>query len=118
MIFVHRNVPIILIFQDLNFLIGPKLYEANWMELQNNGYLARVQCAEVYLIHTIISSSISGRLRTTMDFLSRKNISGPVGLSQLPRDLLDCEFSQLITFFSCPGGVADNEALCQICSKT
>lgn len=34
--------------QDLNFLIGPKLYEANWMELQNNGYLARVQCAEVW----------------------------------------------------------------------
>ena len=32
---------------DLNFLIGPKLYEANWMELQNNGYIARVQCAEV-----------------------------------------------------------------------
>lgn len=34
--------------QDLNFLIGPKLYEANWMELQNNGFLARVQCAEVW----------------------------------------------------------------------
>jgi len=34
--------------QDLNFLIGPKLYEANWMELQNSGYLARVQCAEVW----------------------------------------------------------------------
>ena len=33
---------------DLNFLIGPKLYEANWMELWNNGYLARVQCAEVW----------------------------------------------------------------------
>lgn len=32
---------------DLNFLIGPKLYEANWMELQNSGYIARVQCAEV-----------------------------------------------------------------------
>lgn len=32
---------------DLNFLIGPKLYEANWMELQNLGYIARVQCAEV-----------------------------------------------------------------------
>ena len=28
---------------DLNFLIGPKLYEANWMELWSNGYLARVQ---------------------------------------------------------------------------
>lgn len=34
--------------QDLNFLIGPKLYEANWMELQNKGFLARVQCAEVW----------------------------------------------------------------------
>ncbi|XP_030846331.1 general transcription and DNA repair factor IIH helicase subunit XPB [Strongylocentrotus purpuratus] len=33
---------------DLNFLIGPKLYEANWMELQNKGFIARVQCAEVW----------------------------------------------------------------------
>ncbi|CAL1270571.1 unnamed protein product [Larinioides sclopetarius] len=34
--------------QDLNFLIGPKLYEANWLELQNGGYIAKVQCAEVW----------------------------------------------------------------------
>ncbi|XP_045766896.1 general transcription and DNA repair factor IIH helicase subunit XPB [Maniola jurtina] len=33
---------------DLNFLIGPKLYEANWLELQAQGYIARVQCAEVW----------------------------------------------------------------------
>ncbi|KAI1308682.1 General transcription and DNA repair factor IIH helicase subunit XPB [Halotydeus destructor] len=33
---------------DLNFLIGPKLYEANWLELQNGGYIAKVQCAEVW----------------------------------------------------------------------
>ena len=32
---------------DLNFLIGPKLYEANWLELQNRGFIAKVQCAEV-----------------------------------------------------------------------
>ncbi len=32
---------------DLNFLIGPKLYEANWLELQKGGYIAKVQCAEV-----------------------------------------------------------------------
>ena len=38
--------------QDLNFLIGPKLYEANWMELQNNGFIAKVQCAEVYNART------------------------------------------------------------------
>ncbi|KAG9508893.1 General transcription and DNA repair factor IIH helicase subunit XPB, partial [Fragariocoptes setiger] len=33
---------------DLNFLIGPKLYEANWLELQTFGYIAKVQCAEVW----------------------------------------------------------------------
>lgn len=33
---------------DLNFLIGPKLYEANWLELQNKGFLAKVQCCEVW----------------------------------------------------------------------
>lgn len=33
---------------DLNFLIGPKLYEANWLELQNAGFIAKVQCAEVW----------------------------------------------------------------------
>uniref|UniRef100_A0A7E4WDH7 General transcription and DNA repair factor IIH helicase/translocase subunit XPB n=1 Tax=Panagrellus redivivus TaxID=6233 RepID=A0A7E4WDH7_PANRE len=33
---------------DLNFLIGPKLYEANWMELQKDGHIAKVQCAEVW----------------------------------------------------------------------
>lgn len=33
---------------DLNFLIGPKLYEANWMDLSNKGHIAKVQCAEVW----------------------------------------------------------------------
>lgn len=34
--------------QDLNFLIGPKLFEANWMELQEKGYIAKVRCIEVW----------------------------------------------------------------------
>mmetsp|Transcript_10801 Transcript_10801/g.16259 ORF Transcript_10801/g.16259 Transcript_10801/m.16259 type:complete len:444 (+) Transcript_10801:1-1332(+) len=33
---------------DLFYLIGPKLYEANWLDLQKNGYLALVQCMEVW----------------------------------------------------------------------
>ncbi|KAJ2157792.1 DNA repair helicase RAD25 [Coemansia sp. RSA 552] len=33
---------------DLNFLIGPKLYEANWMDLAKKGHIATVQCAEVW----------------------------------------------------------------------
>jgi DNA excision repair protein ERCC-3 len=32
----------------LNFLVGPKLYEANWMELSQQGHIAKVQCAEVW----------------------------------------------------------------------
>ncbi|KAJ1332778.1 hypothetical protein BSLG_008407 [Batrachochytrium salamandrivorans] len=33
---------------NLNYLIGPKLFEANWMELAQNGHIARVQCAQVW----------------------------------------------------------------------
>ena len=33
---------------DLNLLVGPKLYEANWMELSEQGHIAKVQCAEVW----------------------------------------------------------------------
>ena len=33
---------------DLNFLIGPKLYEANWLDLQRAGHIASVQCVEVW----------------------------------------------------------------------
>eukprot|EP00667_Euglena_gracilis_P001437 EG_transcript_1436 len=33
---------------DLKFLIGPKLYEANWLELSKQGSLATVQCVEVH----------------------------------------------------------------------
>ncbi|KAL0483228.1 DNA excision repair protein ERCC [Acrasis kona] len=33
---------------DLYFLIGPKLYEANWLDLQKKGHLATVHCVEVW----------------------------------------------------------------------
>jgi DNA excision repair protein ERCC-3 len=35
------------LIEDLFFLIGPKLYEANWLSLQKAGFLATVQCVEV-----------------------------------------------------------------------
>lgn len=34
--------------EDLNYMIGPKLYEANWMDLAAKGHIANVQCAEVW----------------------------------------------------------------------
>jgi DNA excision repair protein ERCC-3 len=34
--------------KDLSFLVGPKLYEANWKDLTRQGYLANVQCVEVW----------------------------------------------------------------------
>jgi len=33
---------------DLHWLIGPKLYEASWQQLQDEGFLARVRCVEVW----------------------------------------------------------------------
>lgn len=32
---------------DLHFLIGPKLYEANWLDLAKQGHIASVSCFEV-----------------------------------------------------------------------
>ncbi|KPI88771.1 putative DNA repair helicase [Leptomonas seymouri] len=32
---------------DLRHLVGPKLYEANWLDLTRAGFLASVECAEV-----------------------------------------------------------------------
>lgn len=34
--------------EDLNFLIGPKLYEADWQGLAQAGHIATVRCAEVW----------------------------------------------------------------------
>jgi DNA excision repair protein ERCC-3 len=34
--------------KDLSFLVGPKLHEANWIDLTNQQYLARAQCVEVW----------------------------------------------------------------------
>jgi DNA excision repair protein ERCC-3 len=34
--------------EDLYSLVGPKLYEANWVDLQKDGHLAHVQCIEVW----------------------------------------------------------------------
>ena len=35
---------------DLNYMIGPKLYEANWMELAAKGHIANVQVCEVHSV--------------------------------------------------------------------
>ena len=42
---------------DLNFLIGPKLYEANWLDLTRAGHIANVQCAEVWCPMTKVHAS-------------------------------------------------------------
>lgn len=43
---------------DLNFLIGPKLYEANWLDLTRAGHIANVQCAEVWCSMTKVHSPV------------------------------------------------------------
>lgn len=34
--------------EDLNFLIGPKLYEADWLNLSAEGHISKVSCTEVW----------------------------------------------------------------------
>lgn len=64
--------------QDLSFLVGPKLYEANWIDLTAQGYLARVQCVEVwcpmtkefyeqYITHSVGAKSRLQRLLYTLN---------------------------------------------------
>lgn len=36
------------LIKDLHWLIGPKLYEASWQQLQEDGFIARVRCVEVW----------------------------------------------------------------------
>jgi DNA excision repair protein ERCC-3 len=35
------------LIDDLYFMVGPKLYEANWLDLSASGYIAKVECLEV-----------------------------------------------------------------------
>jgi hypothetical protein len=37
---------------DLNYMIGPKLYEANWMDLAAKGHIANVQVSKEKHAHT------------------------------------------------------------------
>jgi len=63
--------------QDLNFSIGPKLHEANWQELEAFGYIAKVQCAEVWCPISRFSIEIS--------FLTMS-----VGMTRLLCSLITC----------------------------
>ena len=57
--------------EHLNFLIGPKLYEANWLDLQRDGYIANVQCIEVWCPMTAEFLKIfgQGKLRSARFYL-------------------------------------------------
>lgn len=54
------------LIHDLSFLIGPKLYEADWMDLTEHGFLARVMCQEV-------------RCPMTGEFMAEYLASGAIG---------------------------------------
>jgi DNA excision repair protein ERCC-3 len=80
--------------QDLNFLIGPKLYEANWQELSEQGHIAKVQCAEVWC-------QMSPEFYTEW-LRSSNNVNKKLLLSSLnPRKFQACQF--LIEFHEARG---------------
>ena len=45
------------LISDLNFLIGPKLYEANWGDLARAGHIANVQVLSIIDSRRAISES-------------------------------------------------------------
>lgn len=60
--------------EDLNFLIGPKLYEADWQDLSAKGHIAKVEGAEVWCNMTsefykeyLIQSSRKKRILSIMN---------------------------------------------------
>lgn len=60
--------------EDLNFLIGPKLYEADWQDLSAQGHIAKVECSEVWCNMTgefyreyLVQSSRKRRLLAIMN---------------------------------------------------
>ncbi|KAK5293324.1 P-loop containing nucleoside triphosphate hydrolase protein [Cryomyces antarcticus] len=70
--------------KDLNFLIGPKLYEANWLQLSEEGHIARVQCAEVWCPMTT---------EFYTEYLRTKNTNKRSLLSTMnPRKYQACQF--------------------------
>lgn len=68
---------------DLNFLIGPKLYEANWLELQKSGYIAKVSCAEVWCPMTP---------EFYREYLSTKTSKRPLFFVMNPNKFRACQF--------------------------
>ena len=70
--------------KDLNFLIGPKLYEANWLQLSEEGHIARVQCAEVWCPMTteFYSEYLQAKTTNKRSLLSTMN----------PRKYQACQF--------------------------
>lgn len=72
------------LIEDLQYLIGPKLYEANWQDLEENGFIAKVQCVEVWC--EMPRQFWSAYLSTTSGIIQRSLYTAN------PRKLTACEF--------------------------
>ncbi|KAI8593577.1 P-loop containing nucleoside triphosphate hydrolase protein [Geranomyces variabilis] len=68
---------------NLNYLIGPKLYEANWMDLARKGHIATVQCAEVWCPMTT---------EFYREYLREKSRKRQMLFVMNPRKLQACQF--------------------------
>ncbi|SCM08184.1 DNA repair helicase RAD25, putative [Plasmodium chabaudi adami] len=72
-----------LLIRDLQWIIGPKLYEANWVELQNKGFLAKALCKEIWC--SMPSSFYKYYLKSN-SFIKRRLYTCN------PRKLMMCEY--------------------------
>ena len=72
------------LIEDLQYLIGPKLFEANWQDLEANGFIAKVQCVEVWCEMSI--PFWAAFLNTSSAFVQRSLYTAN------PRKLTACEY--------------------------
>lgn len=63
---------------EISYLIGPKLYEANWMDLTDRGFLARVMCSEVWCPMTPVfyREYLNPKLTAKMKAKTTNKVSG------------------------------------------
>lgn len=84
------------LINDLIYLVGPKLYEANWSDLTQQGYLASVQCIEVWCPMTVefyqeylkYGNYSSATNATSRSYMTAATYSGGAGGS-IPTDTAD-----------------------------
>ncbi|KAL6183440.1 hypothetical protein ACLB2K_044851 [Fragaria x ananassa] len=102
---------------DLNFLIGPKLYEANWLDLAKCGYIANMECFEVRYEMTESFAKYYYKKENSFERMQALYLMNPnkfrmLFMSKVGDNPLDIPEANVIIEISWHGGSRRQEAQC------